>query len=297
MKEFFYFIKWFFLVKIIRKKNPFNGAIIINDLCNLNCKHCTVSSKNGKNICYKQIEKDLKELYSRGIRFLEITGGEPFLYKEGDKKLEDIIKIAKAIGFYKILLATNGTFPIKTSADYVWVSIDGYKKIHDRIRGKTYGRIMKNISESTHQKIFINFTITKLNYKYLESSVKKILSNKNIKGIIYHFFIPYINSDKIGIYNKTKNKVIEKLFSLKKKYGRKICNTRSGLEYLKNENWKKPVWGGLIIYDGEISPCCCRCEIINEDICKKCLSTPAVETYNVQNINLLTVWEISRNFY
>jgi len=297
MKEVIYFIKWFFLVKILRKQIPFNGAIIINDLCNLNCKHCTVSSRGGKNVNFKQIEEDLKELYSKGIRFLEITGGEPFLYKDKDKNLGGIISRAKEIGFYKILLCTNGTLPIRTSADYVWVSIDGSKKIHDKIRGKTYDLIMKNISESNHKKIFVNFTISKLNYKHLEQSIENILSNKNIRGILFHFFIPYINSDKIGIYNKLKDELIERINYLKKQYGGKICNTHSSLNYLKNENWEKPVWGSIIIYKGKISPCCCRCEIVNEEICRKCLSTPAVETYNIQNINLLTAWEIFRNFY
>ncbi len=297
MKEFFYFIKWFILVKIFRKKIPFNGAIIINDLCNLNCKHCTVSSRSGKNIKFKQIEKDLKSLYTKGIRFLEITGGEPFLYKDNEKNLEDIIKLARKIGFHRILLCTNGTLPIKTSADYVWVSIDGDKKTHNKIRGNTYDRIMQNISSSKHNKIFINFTISKLNYHHLDFSVKEILSNKKIKGILFHFFIPYLNSDKIGVYDKLKNKIIYEIFLLKEKYGKKICNTKSALNYLKNENWEKPVWGSLIIYNGEISPCCCRCEIVNKEICKKCLSTPAVETYNVQKINLPTAFEIFRNFY
>jgi Fe-coproporphyrin III synthase len=297
MKEIFYFIKWFILVKIFRKKIPFNGAIIINDLCNLNCKHCTVSSRNGKNIKFKQIEKDLKSLYVKGIRFLEITGGEPSLYKDNEKVLEDIINLARKIGFYRILLCTNGILPIKTSADYVWVSIDGDKKTHNKIRGNTYDRIIQNISNSEHNKIFINFTISKLNYKNLDLSVREILSNKKIKGILFHFFISYLNSDKIGIYNKLKNKIIDEIFLLKGKYGKKICNTKYALSYLKNENWEKPVWGSLIIYDGKISPCCCRCEIVNKDICNKCLSSPAVETYNVQKINIHTAFEIFRNFY
>lgn len=282
--------------KILKKKIPFNGALIVNDLCNLNCKHCTVSSRNGDNVSFNQVEKDLKKLYSKGIKFLEITGGEPFLYKCQDKNLESIIQLAKNIGFYKILLCTNGTLPIKTSADYVWVSIDGDKKTHNKIRGNTYDRIMQNISNSQHNKIFINFTISKLNYKNLDFSVKEILSNQKIKGILFHFFIPYLNSDKIGVYNKLKNRIIEEIFSLKEKYGKKICNTKSALNYLKNENWQKPVWGSLIIYNGKISPCCCRTEIVNKDTCNRCLSTPAVETYNVQNISIRDILEILRNF-
>jgi Fe-coproporphyrin III synthase len=297
MKEFFYFIKWFILLKIFRKKIPFNGAIIINDLCNLECKHCIVSNRFGKNIKFKQIEKDLKLLYSKGIRFLEITGGEPFLYKDNNKNLDDIIKLAKKIGFYRILLCTNGTLPIKTSADYIWVSLDGDKKTHNKIRGNTYDKIMQNISNSKHNKIFINYTLSKLNYRSLDFSVKEILSNQKIKGILFHFFIPYLNSDNIGINNKLKNKLINKIFLLKEKYGKKICNTKSALNYLKNGNWVKPVFGSLIIYDGKISPCCCRCEIVNKEICNNCLSTPAVETYNIQKINIQTSYEIFRNFY
>ena len=297
MREFFYFIKWFFQAKILQKKIPFNGAIIINDLCNLNCKHCTVSSRKGKNIAFKQIENDLRELYLKGIRFLEVTGGEPFLYKDKNNNLEDIIKVAKEIGFYRVLLCTNGTFPIKTSADSVWVSVDGSRDTHDYIRGKTYDITMKNISECKHYKIFINFTISTLNYKQLKASTEEILSNKNIKGILFHFFIPYLNSDKITICSQLKNEIIDDIFVLKKKYGKKICNTSSALKYLKSENWKKPVWGSLVAYNGEISPCCCRSEIVNEEICKNCLSTPAVETYNFQKINFSTAIEIFRNFY
>jgi len=297
MKEFLYFIKWFFLVKILGKKIPFNGAIIINDLCNLSCKHCTVYNKNGTNVSYKQIIKDLELLYSKGIRFLEITGGEPFLYKDKSKNLEDIIKAAKEIGFYKVLLCTNGTFPISTSADYVWVSIDGNKELHDKIRGNTYDKIMKNILESKHKKIYVNFTISKLNYISLEKSVEQVLSNSDIKGILFHFFIPYIHSDNISLNTQIKNVVIKKIFSLKEKYGKKICNTSCALNYLKNENWVKPVWGSLIIYNGKISPCCCRSEIVNKKICENCLSTPASETYAVQNINFLSAWEIFKSFY
>lgn len=297
MKEFFYLTNWFIQTKFFKKKMPFNGAIIINDLCNLKCKHCTVSSQKGKNIKFVQIKKDLEKLYKRGIRFLEITGGEPLLYFSEGKTIEDVIQLAKEIGFYKILLCTNGTLPIKTSADYVWISIDGDKKTHNQIRGNTYDKIMKNISKSKHKKIYINFTLSKLNYKNIDNSVKEILSNKKIKGILFHFFIPYLGSDEIGVYGKTKNKLIDKIFLLKKKYGKKICNTKTALTYLKNENWDRPVWGSLIIYNGKISPCCCRTEIVNPEICKNCLSTPAVETYGVQKINIPTAFEIIKNLY
>ncbi|MFP4403455.1 MAG: radical SAM protein [Candidatus Woesearchaeota archaeon] len=292
----FYGINYLIKTKILKKKIPFNGAIIINDLCNLNCKHCNVSSKKGNNIPYEQIKKDMEKLYLKGIRFLEITGGEPFLYKYNEKNIEDIIKLAKQIGFYKILLCTNGTIPINTLADYVWVSLDGNKKTHNSIRGNTFDKILNNIKKSKHKKIFINFTISQLNYKDFGIYVKDILFRKKIKGILFHFFIPYINSSNIEIYEELKNNIIKEIFILKKKYGKKICNTKSALNYLKNGNWQKPVWGSLIIYNGKISSCCCRSEIVNSNICNCCLSTPAVETYNVQNINFRSLLEILRNF-
>jgi hypothetical protein len=42
-------------------------------------------------------------------------------------------------------VTTNGTLPIDIDSDIVWVSIDGLKETHNRIRGDCFDRVVENI--------------------------------------------------------------------------------------------------------------------------------------------------------
>jgi MoaA/NifB/PqqE/SkfB family radical SAM enzyme len=45
--------------------------------------------------------------------------------------LEDIVKYAHEKGFLAAIIYTNGTLPIATSADTVFISLDGLQKTHE----------------------------------------------------------------------------------------------------------------------------------------------------------------------
>jgi len=75
----------------------------------------------------------LRIFYKKGIRSVFIEGGEPFLWKEDNRNLDDVIKLAKDIGFKVVSIYTNGTFPIRTSVDTVFVSLDGLKETKDKL--------------------------------------------------------------------------------------------------------------------------------------------------------------------
>ena len=96
LKEAAYMPWWFFQSRILGKKKPLQTVLFITDYCNLRCKHCTPSG----HLCshtksYEQIKEELIYSYQQGSRFVDFEGGEPTLWKDGDKTLNDLYKLAR----------------------------------------------------------------------------------------------------------------------------------------------------------------------------------------------------------
>ncbi len=297
INKIIYYIFYGFRCKILKRKIPITSTLIITDKCNLKCKHCIVSNLGYKDLSFDDIKRDLKMLYDSGSRMLVITGGEPFLWKDNLYNLNDVIDYAKNIGFFRVVVCTNGTFPLVSNADYLWVSLDGFPEENDEMRNsKIFKIILDNIMKSEHKKIFINYTITSKNLKSIEEFTGFILKFKNVKGILFHLFTPYIgleNSD-LRLSKEEKIIAIQKMRRLKKRFPLKISNTFEGIITLKKGNWERPVWGGIVVNNGRLSPCCCREGIYNEEVCKECGCTPAVETYVLQEFKINAILEYLR---
>ena len=122
----------------------------VNNVCNLNCKHCRVSEKNDKEqLSLVQAKMLLAELWYEGVTKLNLSGGEPFLRKD----LFEILEYARK--FDDIVITTNGTLlneevcqklsefsNIKLS-----ISLDGMEKTHDEFRRKkgTFKTVINNL--------------------------------------------------------------------------------------------------------------------------------------------------------
>lgn len=154
------------------KKQAPNFIFVTNYDCNLNCYYCYQDSyekskaiKKGKNstkdffdfieIMILRLEEKYNIKYQSEDILITITGGEPLLVKNYNK-IEDIVKYAKNYN-YSVSIVTNGTtleyyknifeaYPIEN----MQITLDGNKKIHDKIRvGKdnkgTFDKIINNI--------------------------------------------------------------------------------------------------------------------------------------------------------
>ena len=194
-----YGINYLIQTKIFRKEIPFICGLVINESCNLKCKHCRVSNRKIPDLSYKDVENGLRIFYEKGIRSVFIEGGEPFLWKSDDKKLEDVINLARKIGFKAVSIYTNGTFPIKTSADTVFVSLDGLKETNDKLRGKIYDKVMSKIKQKKHPSIIINYTINQQNHPDIEQFCQEIAKINQIKGVFFYFHTPYYGKDKLFV--------------------------------------------------------------------------------------------------
>lgn len=292
LKKLLFYLTWFYRYKIKNERTPLNSSIILTDKCNLHCAHCSVAHLGYEPQSYDCAAADIKKLYLAGSRMLVITGGEPFLWQDGEHALDDVITFAKRLGFFRIVVCTNGTFALKSKADFLWVSLDGEQVKHNALRGDIHDAVVKNILESQHKGIFINFTVSNLNRDGFEKGVEKIFEMKNIRGIFFHLFTPYLGSNRSLVLSEIERKeAVDILKKIKSRHPLRTVNTFDGLKLLENNQWERPLWSSITINQGELGPCCCRKGIYDENVCAQCGCSPAVESYVLQELKPVALLE------
>jgi MoaA/NifB/PqqE/SkfB family radical SAM enzyme len=257
--KFLYLPFWFLKTRIFGKKIPLVSVIFISDKCNLKCKHCCVYSKNNPiTKSFRQIEEELKYCYKQGARFVDFEGGEPTLWRDGDKNLNDLIDLAKKIGFFSTTVTTNAQRDFSDlKADSVWVSLDGYGKFHDEIRGEgAFERLLKNIEKAAHLNLSINMVVNSLNFSSVEETLEFAKNSRHIKNISINFHTPYKGTENLFLAQNRRVEIIDKIIACKRK-GYPIMNSISGLKNMKNMKFKKYCWiSNFIHINGEKTADC-----------------------------------------
>ncbi|MCF7835270.1 radical SAM protein [Candidatus Gracilibacteria bacterium] len=142
---------------------PLNVTIQITNKCNLRCKHCHRVDKGSLDIDFKKIKKLIDELSDMKIFNINISGGEPLLYKG----LFDVIEYISSKGI-KVTMSTNLILRNDKIAKKMYefgvrqlhISLDSADaKYHDYIRGSknSYSIMIKNLE--IIKKVGIEFTI------------------------------------------------------------------------------------------------------------------------------------------
>ncbi len=292
MNKFLYYLLWFCRCTFHGDRIPLTSSIILTDRCNLACRHCVVSNLGYRDLPFRQVMRDLETLHRLGVRMLVITGGEPLLWTDDQYTVEDVVLGAKRLGFFRIVVCTNGTLALSSSADYLWVSLDGLPEEHNRMRGEVYDRVVDQIARSRHPRININFTISKENADRLSVSAEHLLHLPNVHGILFHIFTPYLGTDQdLALDADQREIALDTLRGLKRRHPLKLMNTFDGIRLLRSNRWERPVWSSIVVNDGRLSPCCCRAGIANEDVCRSCGCSPAVETFALQTARPLAALE------
>lgn len=162
--------------------------------CNLKCIHCLNNSgiKQKDELTKEDLLKLIKNFSSHGVQEIRFTGGEPLLFNG----IYDLIRFATEEGICTSL-GTNGTLVTKEVAKKlkesglkkVVVSIDGNKKIHDKIRGrKNYQKAMHGLKylQKNGINVRVNSVIMKSNMDDVIKLAKK-MSRKKITIFIRRF--------------------------------------------------------------------------------------------------------------
>jgi MoaA/NifB/PqqE/SkfB family radical SAM enzyme len=189
---------------------------------------------NFENVC-----KTIDKLAEHGAKIIIFEGGEPTLWQDGEYNFTHVLQYAKK-KFLSVNFTTNGLNGFNYPADTVWVSIDGFGKNHDAVRGKgVFLNVLENIKEfkvfNRKPRLFANICINKLNCDEIPALC---LYLKNIvDGITIQFYYPYENNFKLFVPLDKRIKVLNKLLKLKK-LKVPISDSIGCLEDLKQNTWR-----------------------------------------------------------
>ena len=229
----------YYLRTLVGQKRPLLGGIKLSHACNLTCFHCPFWRRKGPSLSLEQAVSAMTTLHDWGVRILLLEGGEPFVWRDGDHDIESVVAAAKKL-FFTVGVTTNGTLPIETAADTVWVSIDGLKETHNRIRGEVFDRVMANIEASSHPRIRAHTTINTLNWQEVPELVR-FLSEK-VKGVTVQFHYPFDEVDEELFLPFDKRRwVLDELIALKRQ-GYPVDDSYACLRALKENSWRCRPW-------------------------------------------------------
>ncbi|MCJ7774665.1 MAG: radical SAM protein, partial [Desulfobacterales bacterium] len=125
--------------------------------CNLKCRHCYLGPQKNEDLSLQNAIDISHEFEAIGGLRLLITGGEPLLYPQLKKYLDEISQIK-----VRRVLLTNGTKI--TSKNIKWInvdeiqfSLDGWEEGHEILRGKgTFDKVIQAIKIARNAQIQVS---------------------------------------------------------------------------------------------------------------------------------------------
>ena len=165
LKQLLYLPLWYFKIRFLKKQIPLQTVLFISNICNYDCKHCCVDKSKPSQMGLNEIKEHLTYSYNLGSRFVDFEGGEPTLWNDGDKNINDLCNLAREIGFFSTTVTTNASNEFSyLNADHIFVSLDGLHT-HDTIREQgAFEKIKTNIAKYPDaKKLSVNMVINSIN--------------------------------------------------------------------------------------------------------------------------------------
>ena len=168
----------------------------MTDRCNLHCKHCSVNNITSVLYPYAQIRREMEQSFTPwGSASSFSAEGRPFLWRDGDITLRDLVIEAKRMGFLHRQRGkrTNGSLPLDLpEADLILLSLDGDRERHNAVRGDTYDLIMENIKNASSDNICFYMAINHINKARLSAMwCRTARDTKNVRAVSFNFHTPY----------------------------------------------------------------------------------------------------------
>jgi MoaA/NifB/PqqE/SkfB family radical SAM enzyme len=215
---------------------PLLAGFKLTHRCNLRCRHCPFWSRPGPELSFDAAAAKLDELAGMGVRMVIFEGGEPLLWRDGDRGLRELVARARE-RFLSVGVTTNGTLPFDVPADVLWVSVDGLEAAHERIRGPgAFQRTMENLRASSHPRVLANMTVNRENAADTAPLVRFLAPL--VKGVTIQFHYPYGGpGDPLVPTRGQRRAVCEELIRLKEE-GLPVADSAPALRALADGSWR-----------------------------------------------------------
>lgn len=287
-------LPYIFYNYVLRQDKPFLAGFKLTYRCNLKCEQCPFYTLQAPELSFEQVCGLLDALYQRGNRMVIFEGGEPFLWRDGDYGLQDVVNYARQ-RFYRVGITTNGTLPLAVNSDVIWVSIDGLRDTHNKLRGRAiFDQVIGHIQASTHPRIYAHITVNAVNAPEIPALIRYL--TPIVKGITIQFYYPYHQRDALFLDFAKRAALLDAVIQLKRA-GYPVLNSVPALRALKDNSWRCD--DRLIDNldpDGSMHQGCYLKTRADID-CSKCGFSPHTEISLACRGNLASIWAGKRIFF
>ena len=294
VSSFLYFSAFGLSTILFRRKKPILGTVIVTDKCNLTCRHCAVNNITSVVHPYGKLRTEMEKLYRMGIRILFFCGGETFLWEDGEKRLRDLVREAKEMGFLIVNVVTNGTFPIDLpEADLILLSLDGGREAHNAIRGDTYDLILENIRAASSDNICLYMAVNQINKEEIGAVCRVAREEKNVRAVSFNFHTPYPGTEALSLSLREKEECCTAIRNEMRR-GTPVFNLKSAFPYIAANRFPTPCRQCVVMEDGLISVCG-RCVHV-DGLCEQCGYFFAAEYALIFGGNLRVIADMLRTY-
>ena len=254
---------------VLRKPGPLIYGLAITDRCNLSCEGCRVSNTGRPDMSWDQAVDALARARARGCRDVYLTGGEPTLWRDGARSMEDIVLEARRLGFYHVQVYTNGLQGLRTSADLVWVSMDGLPGTFEARRGPWFDRVERAVRAREHPRVAVIYTIDRRTAAGTGPFLHWVRDTAfPVMGVLFYFHTPYYGRDELFLAAGERARIIDELIG-DIRAGLPVLNSRSALRALQSGRWARPL-GFTWVADVDGEWACCRASAAPGNVCEDC---------------------------
>lgn len=187
---------------------PQNVSLVVNNACNLQCRHCYLQVKEltGRPLTDDEWKLLIDSIMTVGPELICLSGKEVFLGTTGINLLEYLGDLNRSsAAACRIGVITNGTLVQRhrdsierAQPSYFDISLDGVEKDHDAIRGQgAFAAAIPNIDwgvQTFGNQFFVSLTLQKQNFQHLGAAVS-FLAQRGVQNIACGFYRPLSYTD------------------------------------------------------------------------------------------------------
>lgn len=204
-------------------------SVVVNDTCNLRCRHCYLQTDKSSNptLTLEEWERVVHSLCASEVRMVCLSGKEVFVGTMGPAVLSMLQRARfERRGFFRLGAITNGTLlhrhkPALLEGDmsYLDISMDGMRAAHDRVRGQgSWDQTAANVrwmAPAFGERLFGMVTLLSENIHQAPEIVAG-MSQLGFRGMGFGFYLPQTYTDpSLRLKSSDAGRIFESLHALR----------------------------------------------------------------------------------